>query len=192
METLKTDIGTREMSIEGLKETGWLQTDEEKWPKPWCQGNEVEAQQATSNVATETKLDQLFDWRRYSSFKWIAYCMRFRLKQKGPFKADEFHHAEQFLFRFVENESFPNFSKSITNSKEISKTLIIAKLSPLIEEDGTIRVKSRLKHSNLHYNAKYPIFLTAKHPFVQLCWRERIEAQNTWEISSNKSTVSLD
>ena len=76
--------------------------------------------------------------------------MMFRLKQKGPFKADEFHHAEQFLFRFVENESFPNFSKSITNSKEISKTLIIAKLSPLIEEDGTIRVKRRLKHSNLY------------------------------------------
>ena len=36
------DIGSRGMSIECLKEFGWLseltwlQTDEERWPKPWC------------------------------------------------------------------------------------------------------------------------------------------------------------
>ena len=67
------DVGTRGMSIEGLKESGWLsgpawlQTDEEKWPKPWCQVNEAE-------------LNQLIDWRQYSSFnrirKFIAYRMR--------------------------------------------------------------------------------------------------------------------
>ena len=94
--------------------------------------------------------------------------MRFKTKQKGPLKADEIHQAEQILFRFVQNESFPNVSKSISNSKEISKVLNIAKLSPFIEEDGTIRVKGRLKHSNLDYNAKHPILLTAKHPVVQL------------------------
>ena len=94
--------------------------------------------------------------------------MRFKTKQKGPLKADEIHQAEQILFRFVQNESFPNVSKSIANSKEISKTLNIAKLSPFIEEDGTIRVKGRLKHSNLDYNAKHPILLTAKHPVLQL------------------------
>ena len=172
------DIGTRGMSIEGLKESAWLngpawlQADEEKWPKPWCQVNELEPEQVTSTVATETKLEQLFDWRRYSSFKrirnFIAYCMRFKTKQKGPLKADEIHQAEQILFRFVKNESFTNVSKSISNSKEISKVLNIAKLSPFIEEDGTIRVKGRLKHSNLDYNAKHPILLTAKHPVVQL------------------------
>ena len=60
------DIGTRGMSIEGLNksvwlnEPAWLQVDEEKWPKPWCQANEFEAKQATSTVATENKLDQLF------------------------------------------------------------------------------------------------------------------------------------
>ena len=43
----------------------------------------------------------------------------------------------------------------------------IAKLSPFIGEDRTIRVKGRLKHSNLDYNAKHPILLTAKHPVVQ-------------------------
>ena len=125
------DIGTRGMSIEGLKESvwlngpAWLQADEEKWPKLWCQVNELEPEQVMSTVATETKLDQIFDWRRYSSFNrirnFIAYCMRFKTKQKGPLKANEIHQAEQILFRFVQNESFPNVSKSIAISKEISK-----------------------------------------------------------------------
>ena len=94
--------------------------------------------------------------------------MRFKTKKKGTLKPDENHLAEQILFRIVQNESFLNVSKSIANSKEISKTLNIAKLSPFIEEDGTIRVKGRLKHSNIDYNAKHPILLTAKHPVVQL------------------------
>ena len=66
-----------------------------------------------------------------------------------------------------QTESFQNVSKSIANSKEISKTMNIAKLSHFIEEDGAIRMKGRLKHSNLAYNAKHPILLTAKHPVVQ-------------------------
>ena len=94
--------------------------------------------------------------------------MMFKTKQKDTLKAVEIHQAEQILFLFVQNESFPNVSKSTANSKEISKTLNIAKLSPFIEKDGTIRVKGRLKHSNLDYNAKHPILLTAKHPVVQL------------------------
>ena len=71
------DIGTRGMSIEGLKESvwlngpAWLQADEENWPKPWCQVNEVEAEQVTSTAATETKLEQLIDWRRYISLNRI-------------------------------------------------------------------------------------------------------------------------
>ena len=115
--------------------------------------NEVEAEQATSTVATENRLDQLFDWRRYSIF-------------------NDIHQAEQLLFRFVQTESSPNVSKSIAYSKEISKTLNNAKLSPFIEEDGTIRVKGRLKYSNLDYNAKHPILLTAKHLVVQFLFEK--------------------
>ena len=134
--------------------------------------NELEPEQVSSTVATETKLEQLFDWRQYSTFNRIrnfnAYCMRYNTKQKGTLKAEEVHQAEQILFRFVQNESFAKVSKSIANNKKISKTLNNAKFSPFIEENGKIRVKGRLKHSNLDYNAKNPILLTAKHPVVQL------------------------
>ena len=54
------DIGTRGISIDRLQESvwingpEWLQKDEDDWSKPWCQENEVEAEQAISTVATET------------------------------------------------------------------------------------------------------------------------------------------
>ena len=99
---------------------------------------------------------------------------------KGPLKADEIHQSEQKLFRFIQNESFPTVSKPIANSKEMSKLLNIAKLSPFIEEDGTIRVKGPLKHTNLDCNAKHPILLTAKHPVVQLLL-ERAQRDNLHE-----------
>ena len=103
--------------------------------------NEAEAEQATGTVVTETELDQLFDWRRYNSFNqirnFIPYYIGSKKKQKGPLKAEEVNQAEQILFRFVQTESFPNVSKSIANSREISKTLNIAKLTTFIEEDGT-------------------------------------------------------
>ena len=42
-----------------------------------------------------------------------------------------------------------------------------AKFSRFVQVDRTIRVKGRLKHSNLDYNAKHPILLTVKHPVGQ-------------------------
>ena len=125
------DVGSQGMSFEGLHKSAqlsgpaWLQKDEEKWPKPWCKKNEIEAEQAISTVAAETQIDQPFDWNRYSSSNkirnFIADCMRLKTKEKGPLKAEEIYQAEQILFRFVQAESFPNVSKSISNSKEISK-----------------------------------------------------------------------
>ena len=56
----------------------------------------------------------------------------------------------------------------------------IAKLSHFIEEDGAIRMKGRLKHSNLAYNAKHPILLTAKHPVVQFLL-EKGHRENLYE-----------
>ena len=59
------DIIARGTSIQSLKESGWLSgpewllTDEVKRPKSRSEKNEVEAEQATSTLARESKLDQL-------------------------------------------------------------------------------------------------------------------------------------
>ena len=131
-------ICRRRMSSECLQESGWLngpawlQTDEEKWPRPCCQVNEVEAEQATITVATETELDQLIDCRQYSSFKrirnFIAYSMRFKTKQKGLLKSDEIHQAEQILFRPFHpkaSECFQVDSKQQRNLKKIEHCQVV-------------------------------------------------------------------
>ena len=124
---------------------------------------------ATNSGATETNNNQAFDWNRYNSFsgtkKFIGYSKRYKTKHKAPLKANEIHQVEQLVFQFVQTESSPKVSNLITNSKEISRTMNIAKFSPLIAEDGIIRVKSRLKHSNLDYNDKHPIVLIASTQF---------------------------
>ena len=107
------DIGTGWMSMEGLNESGWLngpawlQSDEEKWPKPWCQGNEIETERATSTVAIETELDRLIDWRRYSSFNrirnFIAYCIR--IKTKGPSKQTQFIKQNKYCFYLLKTKA---------------------------------------------------------------------------------------
>ena len=104
--------GTRGMSIEGLRESvwlngpAWLLKNEDDWPKPWCQENEIEAEHAISTVATETQVEQTFDCNRYSSFNKIrnfnVYCMRFKTKEKGPLKAEEIHQAESIHQRSIQ------------------------------------------------------------------------------------------
>ena len=124
------DIGARVMIIERLREFKWWnrpagqQKEEDKWPIPWCQENKLETEQALSALATETQVKQPFNWNHYSCFNgirnFIAYHMRFKTMQRGHLKSDKTHQAEQILFRFVQNERFPNASKSIANSKDIS------------------------------------------------------------------------
>ena len=166
-----------------LNELGCLQKDKDKdkCPKPWCQENEIEPEQVISTVATENKLDQPFDWRRCNSLNRIrnfsAYCKRYTTKLKETLKADKVHQAEQILFQFVQNENLPNVSKSIANSKKIYKTLNIAKLSPFIEDHGTIRVKGRLKHSIFDCNAKHTILLIAKHLVVRILFNNGKNSQ---------------
>ena len=102
------DMGTQGMSIEGLKDSvwlngpAWLRVDEEKWPEQCCQVNEVETEQATSTVATEKLLGQLFDWRRNRTFKrirnFIVYCMRFKTKQSVTSKQTKFIKQSKYCF----------------------------------------------------------------------------------------------
>ena len=68
--------------------------------------------------------------------------MRFKRKHKGFPKSEEIHHAEQNLFQFFQIEGFTIISNPIANSKEITKTLKIAKLSAFIEKEGTIQLRA--------------------------------------------------
>ena len=91
--------------------------------------------------------------------------MMFKTKHKGPLKRTKLIKPSKSCFDLFKTKA--SRMLQIANSKEISNTFNIVKLSPVLEKDETIRVKGRLRHSNLVYNTNHPILLTAKHPVVQ-------------------------
>ena len=146
----KRDIQWKSQGIRAVKRGALLKKEEESWPKPWFQANEAEAEQATG-----TDPEQLLNRRLNSSYFQIrifnVYCMGFETKQKGPLKADEIHQAEQILFRFVQNESFPNVSKLITSNKEISnapKRVLEHRIMESVSRIKSRCVKSRHRNAN--------------------------------------------
>ena len=70
----------------------------------------------------------------------------FNDEAEGPPQSRREPSITKILYRFVQNESFPNVSRSIPNSNEISKTLQILGLHL---GGWNNAVKIRLKHSNL-------------------------------------------
>ena len=111
------DIWTRGMSFEAPRESvwlsglAWLKNYEDDWQKPWCQENEVEAEQAIRTLATEIQVEQTFDWNRYSSFNkirnFIAFCMTFKTKEKGPSKQTRSIKQNKNCFKKLEDKTAP-------------------------------------------------------------------------------------
>ena len=96
------------------------------------------------------------------------------------------------LFKTKASRVFQSRYQTAKKSPQTSQD--IAKLSPLLEEVGTIRLKGRLKHSNPDYNVKHPILLTAKHPVVQLLLEKahRDNLLEGTEYVKHSSTMGLD
>ena len=124
--------------------------------KPSCQVNDVEAEQSSSSVATEIKIDKLSDWRHYSSFnrirKFIACCMIFKTKQNGPLKADEIHQAEKVFT--LHRRRWDNLSERSTC---VFETQLQGKTSITID-NRTSRCTNLLKRAhrdNLHEETEY-------------------------------------
>ena len=78
-----------------------------------------------------------------------------------PSSVSEVTEAEKRIVKFVQRQSFPT---------DIDKSVITGRLARLkpFEEEGILRVGGRLKHSDLQYDAKYPMILLGKHPVTEL------------------------
>ena len=168
-------IGTREKFPERqnefiwLNRLVWLQKDEESWSTPWCQENNFQLEQAISGVATETQGKQLLARIQNSIFNrkeaFDAHRMTFKKKQKWHLKADEIQQAN-FLLIYSNRKLFECFkvNKKQQNNIEIIEYCEIFTLCRKYKKNW---VEPQLKRSNLDFNAKHPILLTAKRPVVK-------------------------
>ena len=105
----------------------------------------------------------------------VVYCFRFLSKQRATVTALEKQKPQLSILQLTERESFAElFYKLEDNSGERVKH-DLAKLSPFVDSDSTIRLKGRLTRTTVSYNLKHPIRLSTRHPAVVLILREMHE-----------------
>jgi len=118
------------------------------------------------------------------SFAWV---MRFienlkdAVKGKNPCKeanltAEEMQNAEHILIRSIQRNAFSAELEYLKSDKasnnKLKPPLYVVQFNLFVDEVGTIRCRSRLKHANISLSSKTPILLPAKSQYSELLIRE--------------------
>ena len=75
--------------------------------------------------------------------------------------------AETYLYRMIQEESFPAEISALQDNKEVLPTSKLFKLSPFLDEKGVMRVGGRLHNTRWEFGRQHPIIL-AKHYLTEL------------------------
>lgn len=97
-----------------------------------------------------------------------------------PHTVSELSKAMKTIIRSVQKATFSEELDLLSKGGNINKKSPLAKLNPLIDEDGLLRVGGRLKLADLSSQEKNPIILPGKHHVSTLLIRhyhERVEHQ---------------
>ena len=126
------DLGTRGMraneiaSSVWLNGPAWLVENEAHWPKATAACTIVEDTSDTSQVVTLLPNQPLeIQWERFSSWTklthTICYILRWRSSKRvrGLISLDEYHYAEQIIFKLVQKEVFTAEYDALNNGKEL-------------------------------------------------------------------------
>ncbi|XP_062716249.1 uncharacterized protein LOC134291888 [Aedes albopictus] len=157
----------------------FLREPKDSWPKE--SANKVKEIHATSEeirvVAVHQKIEEVIEPERYSSWNRMVRTMAYvywtvmiwkRLSDKdkrssGPGK-DEFVKAEESLWRQAQANVYPEEICDLRNDRRVEKRSPLHKMSPFLDEQGVIRMESRIGNApHLPYSAKYPVVMPRHH-----------------------------
>ena len=187
------DIGPRGVTVSQLLESewlngpAWLEQNPSHWPEQVKQVDEDDL------VLTTNPTQSVIDWSRFSKFKRminvVAYCLRFRSKQRGIVAALERQRVEVVIMKTTQCESFAQlFCKLEENTGEKVKHNL-SKTFPFVDSGNTIRLRGRLRKATVSRDLKPPILLSAKHPAVVLMLRQMHENNHHQETEYVRSVV---
>ena len=103
----------------------------------------------------------------------FLFCRRIKSKQKGPLLREEIISAELLVLNFSQrgaNLSFMGNSSKLVGGKAVKDDS--GKLCPFLNQQGTMRLKRRLKKSIPPDETEHPILLPAKHLATILLLRQ--------------------
>ena len=92
-------------------------------------------------------------------------------RKSGPYTSCELKVAELRLVRWVQMDSFGHEYALLTEKKELSVKNHLLRLSPMMDQDGVMRVGGRLENAQVHADMKHPMLLPKRHPLTILLVR---------------------
>lgn len=108
-------------------------------------------------------------WNRF--LRTLARVLRIMYRKKGPVNVStqEMKDAETYVFREVQMIEFEKDYQQLKEGKPIMRGSRLQRLSPFLDPEGVMRLKSRLQEAEyLSYNQRNPIILPNKHPLTRL------------------------
>ena len=149
----------------------WLKEDEKYWPQQSYKTDEEtvmeEKKKTVTIMLSQNKIDFTWAYRKFSKYeqivRLICWIRRFFYNTTNPnsqrkgttLQLEELREAELSLLKFVQQENFKNDSLEQVHS-----------IIPFKDDNGLIRVKTKITERDDTENFRYPILLPAKHPVV--------------------------
>lgn len=162
----------------------WLKLQQRDWPDCQPQYPEKLPEQLKVNTHIIKQQSDILEELivKYSNFdkliRVIAYILRFANNSTPSLErrvdlitTQEYQHALHVLCKYVQQQHFSQEIHHLQNSGVVPNTSKILSLSPILDENGILRVGGRLKSAALAYEAKYPILLPKDHTITKLIIR---------------------
>ena len=170
----------------------FLYDDEREWPKDHrSEEKETDEELRPAYIFSHFLVKPLVDFENFSKWERLLRCVAFvhrfvdNLKQRcrkepgteGGLTTRELQKAEHTLWKLVQSDAYPDEVATLKyntqavkpNLKILEKRSPLAKLSPMMDKDGVLRIDGRTAHSNyVAYDAKYPIILAKEHAITTL------------------------
>ena len=140
------DIGSRGMTVEALKESGWLREPvwlsmtEVAWPKV-PEKLQFSVQEEPEPFMEAVVMEPPFQWERFSSFKKmirvLSYCLRWKENNSGGnLTVDELNAAELAILKHCPKENFHDAYEKISKGQPLSASDQLNKLLPFLDKKG--------------------------------------------------------
>ena len=175
----------------------FLEQDEEMWPNQKVSEldkDDVEIRKKSILVATTFVNTNGFDFTKISRWERlrrvvaliVRTCEKFKSllsKMKnvpfslneGPYTVEELENVEKVIIRDVQQSAFQDEINCLRSDKAVASSSRLSKLSPFLDDHGTLRVGGRLKNIPIPVEAKHPIILPGAHLVTKVLmeWKHR-------------------
>lgn len=163
----------------------FLHGNEAIWPAPFRENSECQLEKKRVALsATGSNDDEpsfIYTINHKGSFRKlqriIAYVLRFvkntkRTPNDRPkhlfTTCRELEEALQVIMRAIQEDEFKEDLAQLRKRENVNKKSCLSSLTPIMDNQGIMRVGGRLEQSSLSYNAKHPILLPYADPITKL------------------------